>query len=139
MLFIVYINRNYSAVGTRFGMVRDIDIQLLRAFVAVVETGSVTAAAGSLHLTQAAVSQQLKRLEALFATALFERHHKRLRLKADGERLLAHAQRLIALNDEILASMRKPAYAGEVSLGVPTDIVGPFLPPILKRFDKAWP
>jgi DNA-binding transcriptional LysR family regulator len=120
-------------------MVRDIDLQLLRAFLAVVETGSVTGAAAALHLTQAAVSQQVKRLEALFATPLFERRHKRLLLKPDGERLLAQAQRLLALNDEILAFMRKPAYAGEVSLGVPTDIVGPFLPPILKRFDKAWP
>ena len=44
-------------------MRRDIDIALLRAFVAVVETGSVTGAAGLLNLTQAAVSQQVKRLE----------------------------------------------------------------------------
>ena len=54
-------------------MRRDIDIGLLRAFVAVVETGSVTGAAALLNLTQAAVSQQLKRLEELFGTALFER------------------------------------------------------------------
>jgi DNA-binding transcriptional LysR family regulator len=118
---------------------RDIDINLLRAFLAVVETGSVTGAAGLLNLTQAAVSQQLKRLEELFATQLFERHHKRLALKPDGERLIVHAHRLIGLNDEVWGTMRAPAYEGEVRLGVPTDIVGPFLPPILKRFDKAWP
>jgi len=46
---------------------------------------------------------------------------------------------MIALNDEVWGTMSAPAYAGEVRLGVPTDIVGSFIPPILKRFDKAWP
>src|SRR5262249_52288217 len=77
-------------------MRRDIDVSLLRSFIAVVETGSVTGAAGLLHLTQAAVSQQLKRLEELFGMELFERHHKRLALKSNGERLIVHAQRMIA-------------------------------------------
>jgi DNA-binding transcriptional LysR family regulator len=120
-------------------MHRDIDVGLLRAFIAVVETGSVTQAAALLNLTQAAVSQQLKRLEELFGAEVFERHHKRLTLKSNGERLIAYAQRLIALNDEVWGSMSAPAYEGEVRLGVPGDIVGTFIPPILKRFDKAWP
>lgn len=120
-------------------MHRNIDIALLRAFIAVVESGSVTGAASLLSLTQAAVSQQLKRLEELFDTELFERQHKRLTLKPNGERLLAHAQRMIALNDEVWGAMSAPAYEGEVRLGVPHDIVGPYLPPILRRFDKAWP
>ena len=120
-------------------MRRNIDIGLLRAFVAVVETGSVTGAAGLLNLTQAAVSQQVKRLEELFGTELFERHHKRLVLKPNGERLVAHAHRLIAHNDEVWGAMSAPAYQGEVRLGVPHDLVGPYLPPVLRRFDKAWP
>jgi DNA-binding transcriptional LysR family regulator len=120
-------------------MRRDIDIALLRAFVAVVETGSVTGAASLLNLTQAAVSQQVKRLEEMFAAELFERHHKRLTLKPNGERLMAHAQRMIALNDEVWGAMTAPAHEGEVRLGVPHDIVGPYLPSILRRFDKAWP
>jgi DNA-binding transcriptional LysR family regulator len=120
-------------------MYRDIDTALLRAFVAVVETGSVTGAAKLLNLTQAAVSQQLKRLEELFGTELFERQHKRLVLRSNGERLLAHAHKLIALNDEVWSAMSAPAYEGEVRLGVPHDLVGPYLPPILRRFDKAWP
>ncbi len=120
-------------------MHRDIDTALLRAFVAVVETGSVTGAAALLNLTQAAVSQQLKRLEELFGTQLFERHHRRLTLRPNGERLLAHAHKLIALNDEVWGAMSAPAYEGEVRLGVPHDIVGPYMPPILRRFDQAWP
>jgi DNA-binding transcriptional LysR family regulator len=120
-------------------MHRDIDTALLRALVAVVETGSVTGAAALLNLTQAAVSQQLKRLEELLGTELFERQHKRLALRPNGERLLTYAHRLIALNDETWGAMSAPAYQGEVRLGVPHDIVGPYLPPILRRFDKAWP
>jgi DNA-binding transcriptional LysR family regulator len=120
-------------------MHRDIDTALLRAFIAVVETGSVTAAAALLNLTQAAVSQQIKRLEELFGTRLFERHHKRLAVRPDGERLLAYAHKLIALNDEVWGAMSAPVYEGEVRLGVPHDIVGPYLPPILNRFDRAWP
>src|SRR6516165_10081377 len=97
MLFIFCSRYGYPEVRLR----RDIDIGLLRACVAVVATGGVTSAASLLNLTQAAVSQQLKRLEELFGTELFERHHKRLVLKVDGERLIAHARRLIAANDEV--------------------------------------
>src|SRR5260370_29098350 len=109
------------------------------AFGGGAETGRGTAAAALLNLTQAAVRQQLKRREELFGTELFERHHRRLTLRPDGERLLTHAQRLIALNDEVFSAMSAPVYEGEVRLGSPHDIVGPYLPPILRRFDKAWP
>ncbi|MEI9898843.1 MAG: LysR family transcriptional regulator [Hyphomicrobium sp.] len=79
------------------GMSRNIDVALLRAFVAVVETGSVTRAAHLLSLTQAAVSQQLKRLEELFGVALFDRSNRALRTSADGERLLPHAQAMLTV------------------------------------------
>ena len=58
-------------------MRRDLDITLLRAFVAIVETGSVTGAARLLNRTQAAVSLQLKWLEDLLEQPLFERDHQR--------------------------------------------------------------
>ena len=120
-------------------MSRDIDIGLLRAFVAVVDTGSVTGAARLLNRTQAAVSQQLKRLEEHLGTVLFERRHKRLLLGPAGERLLGAAQRLVALNDETWGAMTTPEFQGEVTLGVPTDIVPTYIPPILRRFTTAWP
>ena len=80
-------------------MTRDIDIALLRAFLAVVETGGVTTAARILNRTQAAVSLQIKRLEELFGTELFLRERKRFTLSPAGERLFGSAQRLVALND----------------------------------------
>jgi len=120
-------------------MARNIDIGLLRAFTAVVETGSVTEAAGTLSLTQAAVSQQIKRLEELFGKPMFVRAQRKLVLSADGERLLTYAQKLIALNDETWRAMAAPAFAGEVRLGVPYDLVARFLPRVLRRFDKRFP
>jgi DNA-binding transcriptional LysR family regulator len=120
-------------------MRRNIDTALLRTFVAVAETGTMTTAARQLHLTQAAVSQQIKRLEELLDRPLFERDQRRLELTTGGAMLLAKAPRLLALNDEIWAVMTAPDFAGEVRLGVPHDIISAFIPPVLKSFDKAWP
>ncbi|MGH6817068.1 MAG: LysR substrate-binding domain-containing protein, partial [Hyphomicrobiaceae bacterium] len=120
-------------------MPRDIDMSLLRAFVAVVDTGSVTGAAHLLNRTQAAVSLQIKRLEDLLGQELFLREHKRLHLAPAGERLLGNAQRLLSMNDEVWGQMTTPSFEGEVRLGVPADIVPTYIPPILRRFNAAWP
>jgi DNA-binding transcriptional LysR family regulator len=120
-------------------MTRDIDLALLRAFVAVVESGGVTSAARVLNRSQAAVSLQIKRLEELFGTELFQRERKRLSLAPAGERLLGTARRLIALNDETWGAMTTPQFEGEVRLGVPPDIVTSLIPPVLQRFNLAWP
>jgi len=120
-------------------MARNIDTCLVRAFVTVVETGSVTEAAGALNLTQAAVSQQIKRLEDLLGKAIFDRNKRKLALTPDGERLLTYAQKLVALNDETWRAMAAPSFDGEVRLGVPYDLVSRFLPSVLRRFDKSFP
>ena len=120
-------------------MNRDIDIALLRAFTSVVDTGSVTAAARLLNRTQAAVSLQIKRLEDLLGQPLFQREHRRLSLAPAGERLLANAQRLVALNDAVFGQMTTREFEGEVRFGVPTDIVRTYIPPVLRRFNTAWP
>ena len=117
----------------------NIDTALLRAFVAAAETGGMTSAARLVNLTQAAVSQQVKRLEDTFGRQLFERDRRGLRLTPSGERLLVRARRLLALNDEVWALMTAPDFTGEVRLGVPHDVVGPYMPPVLKSFDQAWP
>jgi DNA-binding transcriptional LysR family regulator len=130
-----------SDIKTRYVemMIRNLDTALIRAFVTVSDTASMTAAAEALHLTQAAVSQQIKRLEEGFGTTLFDRERKGLTLTNDGERLYARARRLLALNDEIWADMTTAAFDGAVRLGVPYDLVETYLPPILKRFSRQHP
>lgn len=120
-------------------VLRDIDTTLLRAFTAVVDTGSVTAAARLLNRTQSAVSLQIKRLEEMLGSELFERGHRKLTLTPAGERLIGPAMRLIGLNDEIWGQMTTPEFDGEVRVGVPTDIVRSYVPPILRRFNQSWP
>ncbi len=118
---------------------RDIDIALLRAFIAVIETGGMTSAAKSLNLTQAAVSQQIKRLEELFGKQLFNRDLKQLRLTAVGERLGGYARRMMSLNEETWNAIVAPDFEGEIALGCPHDIIGVFMPTILRSFSRAWP
>ena len=117
----------------------DIDISLLRAFIAVVETGSVTRAARLLNRTQAAVSLQIKRLEDVLGATLFQREHRALSLAPDGERLIGLAHRMLTLNDEVWNGMRMAPVEGEVRFGVPYDIVGSHIPPVLQSFSQALP
>jgi DNA-binding transcriptional LysR family regulator len=118
---------------------RDIDVTIVRAFLAVVETGSVTRAAELMNLTQGAISQQLKRLEELSGTALFARSGRRLVLSPEGRNLTVAAGQFVAANDHLWASLRQPAFVGEVRFGAPYDIIGSYAPPILRRFSRAFP
>lgn len=120
-------------------MIRNIDPALLRAFVTVAEAGGMTAAAKLLNLTQAAVSQQIKRLEDMFDSPLFDRDGRSLIMTNAGEQLLPKARRLLELNDELWHLMVTTAFEGEVRLGVPHDIVAPFIPSILRQFGRSWP
>lgn len=118
---------------------RNLDIALVRSFVAAAETAGMTAAGNVLHLTQAAVSQQIKRLEDSLGRQLFERDRRGLRLTDDGERLFGRAKRLLALNDEIWAEMTTEVFSGQVRLGVPYDLVATYLPSVLRSFSRAHP
>ena len=120
-------------------MARHVDLALLRTFVTAADRTSMTAAANALHLTQGAVSQQIKRLEETFGGALFERDRRGLRMTASGERLLGRARRLLGLHDELWADMTEAAVAGKVRLGAPYDLVGSCLAPILKTYADAYP
>jgi len=120
-------------------MIRNLDTALIRTFVTVAEKASMTAAANALNLTQGAVSQQVKRLEDVLGCNLFERDRRGLRLTRSGERLLGKGKRLLSLNDEIWAEMAGGAVAGKVRLGVPYDLVGTLLAPVLKAYAEAYP
>jgi DNA-binding transcriptional LysR family regulator len=125
--------------GRDIPMTRNIDTALLRAFVAVAETASMTRAGQLLNLTQAAISQQVKRLEDLFQAKLFLREKRTVRLTPEGERLVPLAERMLETNDQVWGAMTAPDFEGEVHVGVPHDIVRAFMPPILKSFNRAWP
>src|SRR5687768_11339185 len=85
---------------------RDLDLNLLRVFVVVAETGSVTGAAGRLYLTQPAVSAALRRLRSAVGTALFVRAGRGLALTARGRRLFASARPHL---EALVEAARSPA------------------------------
>jgi DNA-binding transcriptional LysR family regulator len=119
-------------------MARNLDIDLVRTFITVADLAVMTAAANALHKTQGAVSQQIiKRLEEALGARLFERGPRNVRLTRAGEILLPKARRLLALNDGIWADMRGEAIRGRVRVGVPYDLVGTFMAPVLKAFAAA--
>lgn len=83
-------------------MSRVLGIAPLRSFVAVADCGGFQRAATSLHLTQGAVSQHVRRLESTLGRALVERNGRGSRFTSDGETLLAQARRILAAHDETL-------------------------------------
>ena len=120
-------------------MRRNLDLTALRSFVAVADSGGVTRAAGVLNLTQSAVSMQLKRLEEMLDVSLLDRSSRRIQLTSEGEQLVSYARRMLVLNDEAVGRLTDPGHEGEITLGVPHDIVYPAIPEVLKRFNAAYP
>lgn len=120
-------------------MIRNLDITALRSFVAIVDAGGVTRAAGFLNLTQSAVSMQIKRLEEMLGLPLFDRSARKLIPTPAGEQLLGYARKMIDLNDEVFGRLTKAQHEGEIILGVPHDIVYPAIPQVLRAFAVDYP
>lgn len=117
----------------------DLEIDLLRAFVAVAETGGFTAASEVVGRSQSAVSQKILRLEETVGRRLFERTSRTLNLTRDGEQLLVAARRILELNDIAVRGMLEPATVGSLRLGVSEDFVPRQLPSMLARFRRFYP
>ena len=120
-------------------MPRNLDLTALRSFVAVSDTGGVTRAAAMLNLTQSAVSMQLKRLEESLDQALLDRSGRGIQLTVAGEQLLSYGRKILSLNDEVYSRMTHSMFEGVLVLGVPSDIVYPAIPPVLRLFAAEYP
>ncbi|HVV63184.1 MAG TPA: LysR substrate-binding domain-containing protein [Pseudolabrys sp.] len=116
-----------------------IDIDQLRTFIAIAETGSFTKAAEVVNKTQSAVSMQMKRLEERLERPIFARDGRASKLTEDGQRLLDYARRIVKLNIETLAAFSEKGLSGRVRLGVPDDYADRYLPEIMARFSRAYP
>ncbi|MBV2143855.1 LysR family transcriptional regulator [Falsochrobactrum sp. TDYN1] len=116
-----------------------LDIEVLRTFAAISDTGSFSAAANVVFRTPSAVSMQIKRLEEQLGVAVFARDARSVTLTVDGEVLLGYARRLLALNREAVSKFIAPSVTGVVRLGSPDDIGQCVLPLVLKRFSETHP
>ncbi|WP_431712731.1 LysR substrate-binding domain-containing protein [Serratia marcescens] len=116
-----------------------LDIDLLRAFVAVVETGSFSRAGERIGRSQSAVSMQIKRLEQSIGKRLLHRGTKAVALNSVGADFLVHARQILKLSDEAWTSVTRPEETGCVRLGVPDDYAAFLLPPALEQFSAEHP
>jgi DNA-binding transcriptional LysR family regulator len=116
-----------------------IDPELLRAFVAVVEAGSFSQAAGRLLRGQSAVSLQIKRLEGQLGVQLLDRGPRRVQPTPEGELILGKARRILALHEELITRAGEPELSGVVRLGAPEDFATTRLPRLLAGFARAHP
>ena len=117
-------------------MIPNLDLDLMKTFLAIADTGSFTRAAEEVHKTQSAVSMQMKRLEEVLGRPLFARDGRASRFTPDGERLIEFARRLVSVNDEAVSAFTRPELTGTVRLGTPDDYADRFLPEILARFSR---
>ena len=116
-----------------------LDLELLRSFVSVVDSGGFTRAGERVHRTQSTVSQQIKRLEDDVGQPLLNRNGKDVTPTEAGERLLSYARRLLALAEEARDVMARPESEGAVRLGVPEDFAAYRLAKLLAAFSRSHP
>lgn len=120
-------------------MAAPLDLDQLRTFIAIADSGSFTRAADEVHRTQSAVSMQMRRLEERIGKTLFERDGRSNRLTTDGEKLLSYARRMIRLSRETLAAFDETSLEGQIRIGTPDDYADRFLPEIMGRFARSNP
>lgn len=113
------------------------DIELLRTFVAVVETGGFSDAARKVSLTQAAVSGHVKRLESMVGKCLLERRQGRLMgVTPAGLKMVDYARKLLSLNEEAYLAVAETGSESVVRLGTPEDFATKHLTEVLMDFSR---
>jgi len=115
------------------------DALLLKTFVAVVDEGGFSRAAARLHLTQSAVSGHLRRLEEQVGKPLLTRTTRSQQLTADGERLMAYARGILALNRDAWAELTRSAFQGSLRIGVSEEFADARLLRELQAFAADYP
>ena len=116
-----------------------LDLDLLKTLVAIAETGNFSAAAEVVFRSPSAISMQVKKMEDLLGRAVFTRDSRSVALTSDGEMLLLHARRVLALNQQIVSQFIKPSVSGTVRLGASDYATEAFLPAALRRFAQTHP
>jgi len=117
------------------------NIDQLKSFYRVARTGSFTKAAGELHITQSAVSQQVQALEHSLGITLFDRSRKKIFLTSEGETLSTYARRLFDLYEEIesVFELQQKLQKGRIKIAS-TRVIGTYyLPEIIGLYNHRYP
>lgn len=117
----------------------DLEVDLIRAFIAVAETRNFTQAALRLHRTQSATSMRIKKLETQLDCKLFERNTVSVTLTGLGERFLGVAYRLIEVNEQAFVTLKAASSTGKVVLATSETYASCLLPPLLQVMADTFP
>ena len=112
----------------------NLQTDLLRSFVSVVDLGGYTRAGEALGRTQPAISLQMRRLEELVGAPLFVPKSRAIELTEEGQALLRYAREILRLNDEATAYFRGSEVAGTLRVGLPSDYAVLFLQGALTQY-----
>lgn len=117
----------------------NLDLDLLRTFVAVADLSTFAAAAAAVCRTQSAVSQQMQRLEQLVGKELFARHGRNKLLTEQGIQLLGYARKILRFNDEACMSLMFRGLQGVLTIGASDETADTILPFLLSRIGGFYP
>jgi len=120
-------------------LILNLDLDLLRTFVAVADLNTFGAAAIAVSRTQSAVSQQMQRLELLVEKELFVRHGRNKLLTEHGVQLLGYARKILRFNDEACLSLRSSTLDGVLTLWAAAEITEAILPAQLELIRSIYP
>lgn len=118
---------------------RNIDLDSLHIFKAVVDFGGITKAASQLNRVQSNITTRVKNLEDRLGVQLFQRQGGKLVLSAEGKLLLAYAERLLRLSSEAEAAMRSGTPQGSLRIGTMESTAAARLPLLLARYHEQYP
>src|SRR5918994_1485243 len=116
-----------------------LDVESLRALLAVLDHGGMTRAAGHLHLSQSAVSWKIKRLEQRVGRPLLIREGHTIRPTRDGRALIDDARSLIDIHDRAAARLHSSELTGKVKVGSNEEVDAEHIASLLGRFTRAHP
>src|SRR5580693_4473653 len=117
----------------------NLDLDTMRALVVAHDLGGYGQAATRLGRTPSAISLQMKKLQALVGATIFRKSGRGVALTEAGEIVLRYARRMLALNDEVLDTVRGASLAGRIRIGVSQDFAETVLPRALSQFTRLYP
>lgn len=117
-----------------------IELRHLRSLQAIHQTGSLSRAAGQLHLTQSALSHQIRTLEDYFDVGLYYRQHKPLKLTAAGKSLLELAQQVLPQVEAVDYKLKRMASgnSGRLHITIECHSCFEWLIPALDQYRQQW-
>ncbi len=116
-------------------------LRQVRYFIAAAQSGSITAAARQVNVSQSVVTEAVKSLEAHLGTALMERGARGVRLTHEGHQFLRHSRRIIAAVEDAENALvaERRFVEGTLNLGFTSLVAGYYLADLLARYRRAFP